>query len=178
MTLNNLIMNLQLWGMQSTPSLPSMLGPLLPEVVVPDRVPSMGQIEINFVLMLTRIIWNRIVFTFNCGFWDTTNHTIRSWIPDLLSIKKENRTCHLVDFAVRLEYWEESWRLEKTYHSNSNERPSANAGVKNFQKSMIIRVVVIIIILNEWMTRHNLKIKNLLLSITEKQYQSGYCGAL
>ena len=30
------------------------------------------------------------------------------------------------------EYWEESWRLEDTCcHSNSSERPSANADVKN-----------------------------------------------
>ena len=32
----------------------------------------------------------------------------------------------------RLEYWEESWKLkEDCYHSNSSERPSANAYVKN-----------------------------------------------
>ena len=35
---------LELWGMRSTP--------LLPGVVVPDRVPSMGQIELNTVLIL------------------------------------------------------------------------------------------------------------------------------
>ena len=43
---------LELWGMWSTlsfPSLPSLLGP---EVVVPDKVLSMGQIELNCVLML------------------------------------------------------------------------------------------------------------------------------
>ena len=42
---------LELWRMQSTPSLPSLPGPLWPGVVVPDRVKSMGQIELNFVLM-------------------------------------------------------------------------------------------------------------------------------
>ena len=32
----------------------------------------------------------------------------------------------------RPEYWEESWRLEESCcHSNSSERPSANADVKN-----------------------------------------------
>ena len=35
-------------------------------------------------------------------------------------------------YLRRPEYWEESWRLEKTCcHSISSERPSANADVKN-----------------------------------------------
>ena len=35
----------------------------------------------------------------------------------------------------RLEYREESWRLEETCsHSNSSEKPSANAGVKNSKR--------------------------------------------
>ena len=38
---------LELWGMQSTPSFPSLPGPLWPGVVAPDRVLSMGQIELN-----------------------------------------------------------------------------------------------------------------------------------
>ena len=38
--------------MQNIPSLPSLLGPLRPGVVAPDRVLSMGQIELNCVLML------------------------------------------------------------------------------------------------------------------------------
>ena len=37
---------LDLWGMQSTSSFPSLPGPLCPGVVAPDRVPSMGQIEL------------------------------------------------------------------------------------------------------------------------------------
>ena len=36
---------LELWGMQSTPSLSSLSGPLWPGVVASDRVLSMGQIE-------------------------------------------------------------------------------------------------------------------------------------
>ena len=39
---------LELWGMQSTPLLSS----LRPGVVVPDKVLSMGQIELNCVFML------------------------------------------------------------------------------------------------------------------------------
>ena len=37
---------LELWRMQSTPPLPSVPGPLWPGVVAPDRVLSMGQIEL------------------------------------------------------------------------------------------------------------------------------------
>ena len=41
-----------LQGMQSTPSLPSLPGPLWPGVEAPDRVLSMGEIIQNCVLML------------------------------------------------------------------------------------------------------------------------------
>ena len=37
---------LELWGMQSTPSLPLLPGPLWFGVVAPDRVLSIGQIEL------------------------------------------------------------------------------------------------------------------------------------
>ena len=42
----------ELWEMQSTPLLPSLPGPLWPGVVAPDQVLSMGQVELNCVLML------------------------------------------------------------------------------------------------------------------------------
>ena len=54
---------LELWGIWSTPSLPSLPGPLWPGVVAPDRVLSMGKIELNGVLMLNWITWNRTVLT-------------------------------------------------------------------------------------------------------------------
>ena len=53
---------LELWGMQSTPSLPLLPGLLWPRVVAPDRVLSMGQIELNCILMLNWIVWNGTVF--------------------------------------------------------------------------------------------------------------------
>ena len=53
---------LQLWGMQSTLSLPLLPGPLWPGVVAPDRVQSMGQIELKCVIMLNWTAWNRSVF--------------------------------------------------------------------------------------------------------------------
>ena len=43
---------LELWEMQSTPSLPSLPASLLPRVVALDSVLSMGQIELNRVFML------------------------------------------------------------------------------------------------------------------------------
>ena len=43
---------LDLWGMWSTPSLSSIPGSLWPGALVPDRVLSMGQVELNYVLVL------------------------------------------------------------------------------------------------------------------------------
>ena len=43
---------LEFWVMQSTPLLPSHLGLLRPGVVAPDRVLSVGQIELNCMFML------------------------------------------------------------------------------------------------------------------------------
>ena len=43
---------LELWGMWSTPSYPSLHGSLWSGVVAPDRVLSIDQIEVNCVLML------------------------------------------------------------------------------------------------------------------------------
>ena len=53
---------LELWEMQSTPSLPSLSGSLCPGVVAPTRALSMGKIELNYVLMLNWIVWNRTIF--------------------------------------------------------------------------------------------------------------------
>ena len=43
---------LELWGMQSTPLLLSLYRLLGPGLVAPDRVLSMGQLELNGALML------------------------------------------------------------------------------------------------------------------------------
>ena len=40
---------LELWGMRSIPSLPSLPGPLWPRVVVPDRFLFIGQIELFYI---------------------------------------------------------------------------------------------------------------------------------
>ena len=49
----------KLWKMGNTPLLPSLPGPLWPGVRAPDRVISIGQIELNCVLMLNWIVWCR-----------------------------------------------------------------------------------------------------------------------
>ena len=82
---------LELWGMQSTPSLPSLPDLLRPEVIAPDRFLSCVQIEINCVLMLNWIVWNRTVYMNKNGFgrcprcngyrrriW-TRRHEFKSW---------------------------------------------------------------------------------------------------
>ena len=64
---------IELWGMQSTLSLPSLLGLLCPGVVALDRVLTMGQIELfdiklgaNKWVMLNWIDSNTTVWSFNC----------------------------------------------------------------------------------------------------------------
>ena len=54
---------MELWRRWSTPLFPSFPGSLWPTVVAPDRVLSMGWIDLNCVLMLDWIAWNRTVLT-------------------------------------------------------------------------------------------------------------------
>ena len=72
---------LELWGMWSTHSFPLLPGSLRPRLVVPDRVLSMDQIELNCVLMLNWIIWNRTVYMYKGGFGITG---VRQYFSDTL----------------------------------------------------------------------------------------------
>ena len=64
------------------PFIVSLPGPLWLEVVAPDRVQAMGQIELNCLLMLNWIVWNGIVLTsklctyakLNCLKWNCFWH--------------------------------------------------------------------------------------------------------
>ena len=47
---------LELWGMRSITLLPSLLGPLWPRVVAPDRALSMGQIKGNCIVKLATLV--------------------------------------------------------------------------------------------------------------------------
>ena len=58
----------ELWGIPSTSSLLSLPGPLWPGVVAPDRVLSMGLIDLNSELMRNWIVWNRTVYLYRNGF--------------------------------------------------------------------------------------------------------------
>ena len=51
---------LDFWGMRSTPSLPSLPGPLWPGVVAPDKGPIYGLNRINSILMLKWIVWVKL----------------------------------------------------------------------------------------------------------------------
>ena len=70
---------LQLWGMRNTPSLLLLPGLLQPKIVAPDRVLSMGLIELKCVLMINWISWNRTVLNVNCVLmlsWIVWNGTV------------------------------------------------------------------------------------------------------
>ena len=61
---------LDLWEVQSTHLLPSLPGPLWPGMVAPDRVLSMGQIELTFKLCtwtfkLTYVKLNSLKYNFD-----------------------------------------------------------------------------------------------------------------
>ena len=56
---------LELSEMWSTPLLLSLPGSFWPEMLVPDRVISMGQIELNCILVQNWIAWNRTVWHLN-----------------------------------------------------------------------------------------------------------------
>ena len=49
-----------LCGIWSTPLLPSLPGPLWPEMVAPDRVLFMSQIELDCILMANWIVWKEL----------------------------------------------------------------------------------------------------------------------
>ena len=48
--------------MRNTPLLPSLPGPFWTVVVAPDRVQSMGQIELNCVLVLNQVVCDGTLF--------------------------------------------------------------------------------------------------------------------
>ena len=59
---------LELWRMWSNPLLPLLPGPHWPKVAAPDRDLSLGQIELNSILILNWIVWNRTVYMYKNGF--------------------------------------------------------------------------------------------------------------
>ena len=54
----------KVWRMRGTPSLLFLPGLLWPGVVRPDRVLSLGQIELNCIPLLNWFVWNRTVYMY------------------------------------------------------------------------------------------------------------------
>ena len=65
---------LELLGMWSTPSLPSLPGPLWLGVVAPDRLLSMGRIKLNCILMLKWMARNETVLIFKLHSYAKLNY--------------------------------------------------------------------------------------------------------
>ena len=85
---------LELWRMQSTPLFPLLPASLWPKVVAPDRVLSMGQIELN------GIVWNK---TFICTKMDLTLNNQQWLICHKTRPKKINRCFD--DQSPYLAFW-------------------------------------------------------------------------
>ena len=110
----------------------------------------LAKLGILLSLLTTASNWKKVKRKINIwtlqGNWNTVEHKSDchtncdwcSWYSHQSIIK---RTEGLGNIRMRLsklqhrwdrpEYWEESWRLEETCHSNSSERRSAYAGVKH-----------------------------------------------
>ena len=66
---------LELWGMQSISALSSLLDPTQPGLVALHWVLSIGQIDLNCVLTLNWIVWNRTVYIIKMDLaWITDNY--------------------------------------------------------------------------------------------------------
>ena len=92
---------LELWDMLSTPWLPSLTGLLWLEVISPDRVLSIGQKELNCVLILNWIVWNRTVYMYKFFFilnksWQQhpTRHQLYGHLPPISKTIQVRRTRH------------------------------------------------------------------------------------
>ena len=97
---------MELWETRSISSMPSIPGPLWSRVVAPDRVICMGQIELNCMILLNSIAWNRTVWQLN---WIFLNRTVF-----MLNLIVWNRT----DFVC----WTESLEIELFLHVNCAQK--------------------------------------------------------
>ena len=76
MTQNNQMVRLQFWsfrGMWSTPSLPLLPGSLWPDIVVPLRLLSMGQIELFDHLTMCKQMKQIKLLASHCDAWNNSN---------------------------------------------------------------------------------------------------------
>ena len=93
-------------GNAEYPFVPSLPGSPWPGEVAPDRVLSMGQIELNYVLMLHWIAWNRAVLTFILRTYATLNCLKRNCFC-MLNWTVWNRTAFKIEtvFALNWIIW-------------------------------------------------------------------------
>ena len=75
---DNVPVMLKIWRIRSTPSLLSLLGRIWPGLVALDGVLTMGQIELNWVLILNWIIWYRTI---------VDPQTVYLWLTELFEIE-------------------------------------------------------------------------------------------
>ena len=125
---------LEFRGMRCTPSLPLLLSPLWPGVAAPDRVLSMGQIELNCVISLNWIVWNslflrstvckqkpvhmlnwivchKIGFTFKSNRWPSQLGLQNTLTPTLQKDKAHPNECPSYEVSVMQEHW----RMQSTH---------------------------------------------------------------
>ena len=118
---------LEVWGMRSMPPLSSLLGPFWSGVVAPVRVLSMGQVELNCVLMLNWIAWKRTVLTFELHSYAKLNCLKCNWIVKIgISFWHRNYTyaklncCKWVDLFRLLIMCKQKLYLYETLLFNQN----------------------------------------------------------
>ena len=89
-----------------------------------------------------------VFLTFGQPFRECTWNNPQRIGKDTRRLKNQKTSRDYLDYNItnnRPEYWEDSWKLEKTCcHSNSSEKPSLNDVVKNSQKCKIIIIITII----------------------------------
>ena len=78
---------LELWRMRSMPSLPSLPGSLWHGMVATNRVLSMGQIELQCILMLNWIAWNRTVLIFELSTYANNMYTTHIFFQSCLYLQ-------------------------------------------------------------------------------------------
>ena len=91
---------LEFWGMQSTPSLPLLPGLLGLWVLAADSVLSMGQIELNSVLKINWIAWNRTALSFK----------LRTYVVYYSCVLMNNEE-HVYTKNIRLYFYSWRWYL-------------------------------------------------------------------
>ena len=90
---------MELWGMQSTPSLPSLPGSFWPGVVAPNRILSVGQIKLNCSFESLLFLRLNCVFMLN---WSVLIFKLCTYSK--LNCPKKNCFWHWISIYAKLDY--------------------------------------------------------------------------